>query len=179
MIIFICNFINVFDVKGTEFNSRERILNCIGEYLKTYNDEKDVIELDVFLIKRGFYNSLKEMSDFVESKKQDIMKVVLQYGFYLKVEDSRPYLYKIQNTLTTEDFLLLDKTKNKLLNIFVEIKTNHETLSIKDLKSKYDIKTHTFTKLWKDYEKYLEDYGIYRLGNLLVIKQHGYNGGCK
>ena len=60
-----------------EFNNNDRIFNCLDEYLKSYLEEKIVIELDNFLINRGFYDNLTEMLYFIDKNKKEIMGIPL------------------------------------------------------------------------------------------------------
>ena len=158
-----------------EFNNNDRIFNCLDEYLKSYLEEKIVIELDNFLINRGFYDNLTEMLYFIDKNKKEIMGIALRYGFYLKIEDGRPHLIKIENKYTEEEFLSLYSTKDKVFVKITQLKQELYEISIKDLKFKLNISTPTFSRIWKKHEKDFEGFGIYRVGNSIIFRKNGYD----
>lgn len=157
------------------FKDSERILKCLEEYLKSFNSEKDVIELDNFLINRNFYSNLNDMKNYIENSKKPIMYIAFKYGFYLKIEEGRPYLLKIENKFTDDEFLELDTTKDKVFKKLIIIKNEIDEISIKDLRLKLDVTTPTFSRMWKKHEKDFEGFGIYRIGNSIIFRNSGYN----
>lgn len=157
------------------FKDSERALKCLEEYLKSFNSEKDVVELDNFLINRNFYSNLNDMKTYIENNKKDIMYIAFKYGFYLKIEEGRPYLIKIENKFTEDEFLKLDTTKDKVFKNLITIKNEIDEISIKDLKLKLNITTPTFSRMWKKHEKDFEGFGIYRIGNSIIFRKNGYN----
>ena len=143
--------------------------------MKSYLEEKIVIELDNFLINRGFYDNLTEMLYFIDKNKKEIMGIALRYGFYLKIEDGRPHLIKIENKYTEEEFLSLYSTKDKVFVKITQLKQELYEISIKDLKFKLNISTPTFSRIWKKHEKDFEGFGIYRVGNSIIFRKNGYD----
>jgi hypothetical protein len=103
------------------------------------------------------------------------MHIALKYGFYLKIEESRPHLIKINDKFTEEEFLEMDTTKDKVFSKIVKLKKEIEEISVKDLKLKCNITTPTFSRMWKKHEKDFEGFGIYRIGNSIIFRKNGYN----
>jgi hypothetical protein len=159
------------NLEFSTYNLKSRVLSCLEDYIKSYS-YKQVVELDTFLIERGFFQTISEMMNFVEDSLLEINKLTLSLGFEFKVkEETRPYLIKIQrDKIEKETLLKYDNSRGKFLHKIVElVESNIKEIKIKDFKIKYEIKDTTFSSNFSKFESILKDYGVYRIGNSFLF----------
>ena len=150
---------------------RDTVLSCLEDYIKSYA-YKQVVELDTFLVERGFFQTIDEMMSFVDSSLLEINKLTLSLGFEFKVkEETRPYIIKIDRVkISKETLLKYDNSRGKFISKVVEIcETGIKEVKIKDFKIKYGIKDTTFSSNFSKFESILKDFGVYRVGNSFLF----------
>lgn len=150
---------------------KDTVLSCLEDYIKSYS-YKQVVELDTFLIERGFFQSIDEMMNFVQDSLLEINKLTLSLGFEFKIkEEIRPYLIKIDRVkIDKETLLRYDNSRGKFLYKLVEtVETGLKEIKIKDFKVKYEIKDTTFSSNFSKFESILKDFGVYRVGNSFLF----------
>jgi hypothetical protein len=152
-------------------NIKDRVLSCLEDYIKSYS-YKEVVELDIFLLERRFFNTIDSMMNFITSNLMEINILSLKLGFEFKIkEEIRPYVIKNhRERISSEKLKEYDNTRNKFLTSFInerDLKT--QFIKIKDFKEKYNIKDVSFSLSFKKYEDILKDFGVYKIGNSLLI----------
>lgn len=164
--------INEITIDNTvKYNIKSRIINCLIDHIKSYH-YKTCIELDNFMVDRGFFPNVKELNLFIEDNLKEINKETLKAGFELNInEDKRPYLLEIpKNFISDEELISKDTTRTKFLSNFVAFKgENIKEIKISDFKNKYNVKSNAFAVNYKKFEKDLKKYGIYRFNNSIIV----------